>query len=138
MAVSVGLLAVGPAQGAPTWEMTFTLGTTPSKEFGRGVRWTRIPSDSEVFALFPKAAFEERISGVTLLECVATADGRLTDCAVVEEKPEGKGFAQASVAVISLYQFGPRDRITAEMIGRKVKAPIVWTTKRNRTREVRP
>lgn len=137
VALAAALLA-GPAAAAPTWEMTFTLGMSPSAELGRGIRWTRKPSDPEVFALFPKDAFKARLSGVTLLECVTTAEGKLAGCAVVEEKPEGMGFAQASIAVLAMYEFGPRDRIKPEMVGRKLKAPIVWTTKRNKTREVRP
>jgi len=132
------ILSAGAAVAAPTWEMTFTLGTSPSSQLGPGVRWTKRPNDSEIFALFPKEAFEQRLSGVTLLECVATAEGTFADCAVVEEKPEGKGFAQASIAVMALYRFGPAERLKGEVVGKKVRLPIVWTTRRNRDRIVRP
>lgn len=118
--------------------MTFTLGTSPSSQLGPGVRWTRRPSDSEIFARFPRQAYEERLSGVTLLECTATAEGAFSDCSIVEEKPEGKGFAQASIDVMSLYRFGPSQRLTGDRIGKRVRLPIIWTTKRNRDRVVRP
>lgn len=122
----------------PAWEMTFTIGASPSTTFGPGMRWTKKPNTSAIFAHFPTVAWEERVSGVTLLECAATAEGKLTDCTVVEEKPEGKGFAQASLAVLELYAFGPSNRITPEMVGKKMKVPFIWGVKKNTSREVRP
>jgi hypothetical protein len=140
LALGAGVLlaAVAVSHAAPTWEKTFTIGTSPASILARGIRWVKKPNDSDIFARFPEAAFRERLSGVTLLECTATATGKLADCAIVEEVPEGKGFAAASIAVMDLYEFGPRDRITPEIVGRKVRVPIIWTTKRNSTREVRP
>jgi len=132
------LVLGGAAVAKPTWEMTFTIGASPSTTLGRGMRWSKRPPDSAIFAHYPQAAFEERLSGVTLLECAATAEGRLADCTVVEEKPEGKGFAQASLAVMELYEFGPRARITPEMVGKKMKVPFIWSVKKNTSREVRP
>lgn len=137
-AVALALLAPAATQAAPTWEKQFVLGLTMSKELGRGIRWTKRPPNSAVFALYPEAAFRDHVSGVSLLECTTTARGTLTDCTVIEEKPEGQGFAQASLAVLALYEFGPLDHLTPEMVGRRVKAPIIWGTKRNSTREVRP
>lgn len=138
-AVGVGALLVGSvAVAKPTWEMTFTIGASPSTTYGRGMRWSKKPNDSEIFALYPQAAFDERLSGVALLECAATAEGKLVDCSVVEEVPEGKGFAQASLAVLDLYEFGPRHRITPEMVGKRMKVPFIWGVKKNTSREVRP
>ena len=136
--VLAGLAGAARVAAAPLWEMTFTMGGSPAATFGRGVRWTRRPADSEVFALYPAEAFRERISGAVLLECAPTAEGKLADCAVIEEKPEGKGFAQASLAVLKLYEFGPRERITPAMLEKKMRLPFVWGMRRNLTREVRP
>ena len=122
----------------PTWEMSFTIGASPSTTLGRGMRWTKKPNDSQIFARYPEAAFAERLSGVALLECTATAEGKLADCAVLEEKPAGKGFAQASLAVLDLYEIGPRERITPEMVGKKMKVPFIWGVRKNTSREVRP
>jgi len=138
LAVALALGGAAAALAKPVWEMTFTIGASPSTTFGRGMRWTVKPNDSEIFAHYPEAAFEERLSGVALLECAATAEGKLTDCTVVEEVPEGKGFAAASMAVIDLYAIGPRDRITPDMVGRKMKVPFIWGVKKNSSREVRP
>ena len=68
----------------------------------------------------------------------ATAQGGFEDCTVVEEKPEAEGFADATRKVLDLYRFGPTDRITPEMVGKRVKVAVVWSTRRNLTREVRP
>jgi hypothetical protein len=133
-----GVTAAAPAQAAPTWEKQFILSLTPSKEFGRGIRWIERPPDSAVFALYPEAAFEARVSGATTLECTSTIEGRFSDCSVVEEKPEAQGFAEASTAVLALYRFGPVARIKPEMAGKRVKIAVIWQVHRNTSREVRP
>lgn len=126
------------AVAAPTWEKQFIFSFSPSSEFGRGMRWVERPSDKQVFDLYPKAAFDARLAGATTLECTTTAEGRLVDCAVVEEMPADQGFAAAAQGVIDMYRFGPLNRITPEMVGKKVKLAIIFQTKRNMTREVRP
>lgn len=138
--LAAGLLfgAAAVAVAAPTWEKQFILSLSPSSEFGRGMRWVERPSDKQVFALYPEAAFAERVSGATTLECTSTIEGRLIDCTVVEEVPEGKGFAAASTAVIEMYRFGPVNRITPAMVDKKVKIAVIFQTRRNMTREVRP
>lgn len=132
------LAGTAAAVAKPTWEMTFTIGASPSTTLGRGMRWSKKPATSEIFAHYPQAAFDERLSGVALLECAATAEGKLADCTVVEEEPAGKGFAAASLAVIDLYEIGPRNRITPDMVGKKMKVPFLWGVKKNTSREVRP
>lgn len=128
----------GAAQAAPLWQMDFLISFNPAKEFGRGVRWIKRPPNSQIFALYPTAAFRDHISGVTTLDCAATAEGRFADCSIVEEKPENSGFADASRKALALYQFGPLDRIGSDITGKRVKIAIVWSTRRNLTREVRP
>ncbi|MBX7247833.1 MAG: hypothetical protein K1X35_02155 [Caulobacteraceae bacterium] len=136
---ALGLAAAAAvAEAAPTWEKQFILSLTPSKEFGRGIRWIERPPDSAVFALFPEQAFRDHVSGATTLECTSTLEGRLVDCSILEEKPEGHGFADASKGVMALYRFGPLDRLTPEMAGRRIKIAVIWQVHRNTSREVRP
>ena len=40
--------------------------------------------------------------------------------------------------VLALYQVGPVDKLKPEHAGKRVKIAMVWTTRRNLTREVRP
>lgn len=49
---------------------------------------------------FPQAALDEGLSGVALVQCVARADGRLTDCQVVEETPAGYGFGESAIRIV--------------------------------------
>lgn len=130
--------AAAAAMAAPTWEKQFIFSFSPSSELGRGMRWVRRPSDKQVFDLYPQSAFEARVSGATTLECLSTIEGRLVDCTVVEELPADQGFADASKAVLEMYRFGPTDRIKAEMVGKRHKIAIIFQTRRNMTREVRP
>ena len=135
----LAIAAVGlPVEASPLWQMDFLISFNPAKEVGRGVRWIRRPANSQIFALYPEAAFRDHLSGVATLECAATGLGGFEDCTVVEEKPEDAGFAVASRKVLALYQFGPVDKLKLEHAGKRVKVAIVWTTRRNLTREVRP
>jgi len=137
--LAFAMAAVGAsAQAAPLWQMDYLISFNPAKEFGRGVRWVKRPPTSQIFALYPKDAFRDHVSGVTTLECAATAEGGFADCTVVEEKPENAGFADATRGVLALYQFGPADKITPEIVGKRVKIAVVWSTRRNLTRETRP
>ncbi len=126
------------AHAAPLWQMDYLISFNPAKEFGRGIRWIKRPPNSQIFALYPEGAFRDHLSGATTLECAATARGGFEDCTIIEEKPEGAGFAEASRKVLELYQFGPVEKIKPEMVGKRVKVAIVWSTRRNLTREVRP
>lgn len=135
---ALAALTATAVQAAPLWQMDYLISFNPAKEFGRGIRWIKRPASSEIFKLYPEAAFDKHLSGVTTLDCAATAQGGFEDCTVVEEKPEAEGFADATRKVLELYRFGPVERITPEMVGKRVKVAVVWSTRRNLTREVRP
>lgn len=136
---AIGVASAGAAaEAAPLWQMDFLISFNPAKAFGRGVRWIKRPPNSQIFAHYPEGAFRDHVSGVATLECAATAQGGFEDCTVVEEKPEDSGFAEASRKVLALYQFGPVDKIKPEIVGKRVKVAIVWSTRRNLTRETRP
>ena len=138
LAAGASVLGATVSVAAPTWEKQFIFSFSPSSEFGRGMRWVERPSDKQVFDLYPQKAFAARVSGATTLECTSTVEGKLVDCSVVEELPADEGFASASIAVIWMYRFGPLNRITPEMVGKKVKVAIIFQTRRNSSREVRP
>ena len=138
-ALASAFAGAGPTvEAAPLWQMDFLISFNPAKEFGRGVRWIKRPPNSQIFAHYPEGAFRDHVSGVATLECAATTQGGFEHCTVVEEKPEDAGFADASRKVLALYQFGPVDKLKPEHAGKRVKVAIVWTTRRNLTREVRP
>jgi TonB family protein len=130
--------AAGAASSASNWSKLFTVDARVFVEFGgKGLRWTKWPKDGEIFASYPDQAYREHLHGSAIVDCVATASGTLTDCVVVEEAPADKGFGAASVAVVSQFEFGPVERITPAMVGRKLRVPVVWQTRRTRaTREV--
>lgn len=144
-ATAIGLIAalalggaVGAASAASNWSKLFTVDARVFVEFGgKGLRWTKWPKDSEIFANYPDQAYRDHLHGSAIIDCVTTAKGTLTDCVVFEEAPAGKGFGAASAAVVSQFEFGPVDRITPAMVGRKLRVPVVWQTRRTRaTREV--
>lgn len=128
----------GAAHAASNWSKLFTVDARVFVDFGgKGLRWTHWPKDSEIFAAYPAGAYDEHIGGAAIIECVTTAAGTLTDCVIIEETPEGKGFGPATMSLVQQFEFGPVAKITPDMVGRKLKVPVAWQTRRNRmSREV--
>lgn len=60
--------------------------------------WSIPPAPRE--SDFPQAALDEGLSGVASVQCLARADGRVTDCQVVEETPAGYGFGDSAVRIV--------------------------------------
>lgn len=48
---------------------------------------------------YPERAQDDEVEASTILDCQWSAAGKLEDCAVVEENPQGYGFAKASLRV---------------------------------------
>jgi TonB family protein len=67
--------------------------------------WTRPPTPTT----YPAAAMDQGVSsGSAEVSCAVLADGRVSDCGVVSETPEGAGFGQAAVAAAAEARLSPR------------------------------
>lgn len=71
-------------------------------------QWKRQPSSADILKAYPKGALEEHKSGAVTLRCVLTVQWAFRDCRVVEETPQGYGFAAAAVSLSPLYQMRVR------------------------------
>lgn len=130
-AAAAAILAAPAANAASSsWSKLFTVDARVFTPLGKGLRWTKWPPDSEIFASYPEQAYREHLHGSAIVECVTTAEGALKDCTIVEEAPEGKGFGAATLAVVSRFEFGPKERLTPELAGKKLRVPAAWQTRR--------
>jgi protein TonB len=46
---------------------------------------------------YPERAANDEISGMAVIDCVLQVDGKVKDCVVVKEAPQGYGFGEATV-----------------------------------------
>ena len=74
---------------------------------------------AERAAVYPKAAFEQKISGQATLECAADEDGREVDCEIIKEDPVGMGFGEAAMALVAKERVKTRDASGASIVGKR-------------------
>lgn len=74
------------------------------------VTWTDTPTPAQVAAAFPTAAKAKGLSGAATLVCALSA-GRLSDCAVRHQWPEGEGFGAAALTLAPFYAAETPDQV---------------------------
>ncbi len=91
--------------------------------------WSRNPSGD-----FPERALTNGItSGTVRLNCLASANGSLTDCSVLSEDPAGAGFAQSALAATRRARLSPRTVDSAP-----AGARVQWTVRFHAEQSVAP
>lgn len=73
--------------------------------------WTRVPTQAELNAAWPKSAAGAS-HGQVALRCVLVRTGQLRSCGVISEEPRGKGFGRAALDLSKLFQVAvdPNDK----------------------------
>ncbi|MFL5297597.1 MAG: energy transducer TonB [Phenylobacterium sp.] len=85
--------------------------------------WLARPNASDLMRYFPKAAETAHIGGRAVLHCTLDAAGKLTDCTATEDPP-GYGFAEAAIAMASLFRMRPQTKDGQPVGGGKINIPI--------------
>jgi hypothetical protein len=68
-------------------------------------QWTHVPQSVDLAASFPAAATAAHVSvGHVAMACDVGSGGRLENCAVSRQSPEGLGFDKAALALSSVFQ----------------------------------
>jgi len=92
--------------------------------------WTRIPDAASLLSAFPKAALDAKVaSGLALLNCRVEAHGRLGDCQLKRESPEGLGFGAAAMRIAADVEVGQWSEEGLPTIGGRLNVPIRFETK---------
>ncbi len=62
-----------------------------------------LPNTDQEQAYRPARAIQEGVGGTVAIDCLVRADGYLAECDVMQEDPQGYGFADATVAMFLKY-----------------------------------
>jgi hypothetical protein len=110
---AIALLAAGvagPGRGQPIPQMLPTPTPTLPQPLAAPVSWTVAPTAAEMSASFPRAAFDEGMSGRVVLDC-ALESGGLKGCSIVSERPRDQGFAAAALGLVDRYRADAPDQL---------------------------
>ncbi len=91
--------------------------------------WVRMPEGSAVAAGFPAAAMAAHVSvGRVTLSCNVGLAGRLGDCTVDRQDPDGLGFDKAAMALAKDFQVSVWTPEGLPTVGGWVRVPIRYET----------
>jgi TonB family protein len=124
MGFAHAVLAAGVAVAAATAEPA--PGST-SNEGGNVITqpdWLRRPSAEAMAREYPKLATAMNIEGYAVLACTVTAQGSLTGCRAVTERPAGLGFGRAAIALGAHFEMKPMTLNGKPVDGGKINIPI--------------
>ncbi len=88
--------------------------------------WLERPSGRDFARYYPTRALSLGIEGRAVIECGVGLDGRLHDCEVIEEAPEGMEFGAATVSMARHFRMTPQLRDGEPVGGARVRIPITW------------
>lgn len=88
--------------------------------------WREGPNASIMERYFPKGAVERGVSGTSSIRCVVDLDGRLNDCVIVSEHPQGEGFGEAALALAKELRMTPQLVDGVPTAGATVTVPTTW------------
>lgn len=75
--------------------------TTASGAVVVRAHWEKKPTPEQLAKYYPADAAKHYVRGWAILECRVGVDGRATDCRAVDEAPQGAGFGDAAIRVIT-------------------------------------
>lgn len=88
--------------------------------------WLEKPTGEDLSRFFPQRAADEYVGGKATIVCTVNADGRLIDCVVDRETPEGYGFGDAALSLSAMFRMKPKTIDGAPVDGGKVTIPLVF------------
>jgi len=88
-------------------------------------QWMRLPQGADVTAGFPAAALAAHVyTGHVTLACDVGVAGRLANCAVVNQSPDGLGFDEAALALSADFQVSVWTQEGLPTVGGRISVPI--------------
>ena len=74
----------------------------------KGAQIITQPSAAQIQAQYPPRALDNQVQGRAIIECVVSPAGKLADCHVYDEQPNGYGFGQAALDLAGDFTLKPR------------------------------
>ena len=89
-------------------------------------RWERQPSADQLMRAYPDRALRAGVGGVARVNCLVQPNGRVADCRLTGETPDGYGFGRAAQGLTRHFQISPRT-IDGAAVGSRVNIAIRFT-----------
>ncbi len=89
-------------------------------------RWERQPSADQLMRAYPDRALRAEVGGVARLNCLVQPNGRVADCRLTGETPDGYGFGRAAQGLTRHFQISPRT-VDGAAVGSRVNIAIRFT-----------
>ncbi|OYW79427.1 MAG: hypothetical protein B7Z26_08120 [Asticcacaulis sp. 32-58-5] len=91
--------AASPAKTPPTERTEFSAPEIPPPP----VFWKTYPTGDQALDYYPDTALDQEIPGSATLECRWDEKGRITNCDILKEAPDGYGFGDATRRLLMVY-----------------------------------
>ncbi len=95
----------GPIAAVVNIPISFEIARSEPTRASTHAEWIREPRLADM--VWPGVAWYGHISGHAVLDCVIASDAKLRPCAVVEDTPAGRGFAQAAITFLEPAKMRP-------------------------------
>jgi TonB family protein len=86
--------------------------------------WETGPTGEALIRYYPLKAQRSHQEGSSTIRCSVTAQGGVTGCVIVSEKPEGWGFGEAAIKLSPLFKMKPKMADGSAVEGGIVKIPV--------------
>jgi TonB family protein len=132
LAVSAGGMAwaANPAAPAPNGTIQNRVAPTDpgaaARAFvtGPSPNWSRRPTLEELVKVYPAQAVKGNVEGDVVLHCQVTKTGKLADCSVLRETPQGMGFGAAALQLTPFFEARAQTPEGGPKRGRDVRIPV--------------
>lgn len=86
--------------------------------------WVERPAGADLMKAYPERAMRLEKTGLATLNCTVAESGKLQNCAVVSESPEGLGFGQSALAMSEKFTMKPPSAGGAATVNIPIKFDI--------------
>jgi len=93
------------------------------------IQWTQRPEGSDFAEVYPAQARRRTQDGRVVLECVANDKGRMTQCTVLSQEPEGMGFGEAGLKLAHLFRVKTTTSSGQSVVGAKITVPLEFRSR---------
>jgi TonB family protein len=95
----------------------------PNPSFLTNVTWLERPGSDQFLRFYPPAALEQQLPGRVTIDCLVSADGRLS-CTALSEEPQGLGFGEAALRVSRHFRMAAQTTDGRRTAGGRVRQVI--------------
>jgi TonB family protein len=92
--------------------------------FLQSPNWSRRPTAEDLVQTYPPEAVKAHLEGDVVLHCHVTAAGKLADCGVLRETPQGAGFGAAALKLTPLFEAREQTPQGGPKRGTDIRIPI--------------